>query len=60
VIGQKARDLLFDQIADHAFGLGVEDVQGVGCCRVVGRTLQGQQPYLRAVAVGDHHIVLLG
>ena len=48
---QQVVQFLFDQVADHAFGLGIQDIQRIGLLRLVGVTLQGQQADLRSVAV---------
>ena len=53
-------ELLFEEVADHAFGLRVEDVEGVGGHRLVGGVLQGEEPDLGAVAVGEHDLVVPG
>ena len=48
-------------VADHALGLGAEDVERVRPVELrVGGALQGEQADLRAVAVGDDELVLLG
>ena len=52
--------LLVEQVADLALALGAEHVERVGRDRVVGVALQREQPDLRAVAVGDDHLVLGG
>ena len=57
---QQVAQLLFDHIADHAFGFGAEHVQRVGVLGIVGIALQGQQAHLRAVAVGHHQLVAGG
>ncbi|MCY1438401.1 hypothetical protein D9M71_545970 [compost metagenome] len=57
---QQVAQLLFDHVADHAFGLGAEDVQRVGVGGIIGRALQGQQADLRAVAMGNHQFVAGG
>ena len=48
---------LLDHIPDHALGFRAQDIQRVGLIRLVGRALQGQQPDLRTVAMGDHQVV---
>ena len=57
-IGQQVADLLLDEVADHALGLGAEDVERIGLDVLVGRALQGEQADLRTVAVGDDELVL--
>ena len=52
--------LLDQHVADHALGLGTQHIQGIGRDLGVGAVLQGQQADLRAVAVHQHHVVLLG
>ena len=52
--------LLDQHVADHALGLGAQHIQGIGGDLGVGAVLQGQQADLRAVAVHQHHVVLLG
>lgn len=41
---------LFDQIANHAFGFGVKQIQRIAGAQRLG--LQCQQPYLRSIAMG--------
>lgn len=53
-------ELLFDEVADHALGLGTEDVERVGGDIVVAGRLQRQQPDLRAVAVRNHQLMVDG
>lgn len=49
------------QGADHALGLGAEQVQRVGGAQSgVGRALHGEQADLGAVAVGDDDLVIMG
>jgi hypothetical protein len=57
---QQAPELLLDQVPDHALGAGVEDVKRIRFGTLVGLRLQGEQPYLRPVAVDDHDAVLAG
>ena len=59
--GQGVLERLEEPVADHALGLGPQDVEGVGVGeRGVLGALQGQQPDLGAVAVGDDQIVIAG
>ena len=58
--GQQVAELLLDHVADHALGLGAQHVERIGLVGLVGGALQRQQPDLRAVAVGDHELVLPG
>ena len=58
--GHEVAQLLLDEVADHALGLGAEDVERVGRHLLVGRTLEGQQADLWSVAVGDDQLVLVG
>ena len=60
VRGQNAPQFLLDQVADHALGSGVQDVQRVRLRSRGGLGLQGQQPHLRPVAVHDDEAVLRG
>ena len=60
VRGEHAPQLLLDEVADHALGSRVQDVQGVGFGSSVGLGLQGQQAHLRSVAVHDDEAVLRG
>ena len=57
---QQVAQLLLDQVADHALGLGAEDVERVGLDLLVGGALERQQADLRPVAVRDHELVLRG
>ena len=57
---QRAPQLLLDEVADHALGSRVQDVQGVRLGAAVGLGLQGQQAHLRSVAVHDDEVVLRG
>src|SRR6476469_2589357 len=50
----RVAQLLLEDVADHAFGLRAEDVEGVR------RRLQRQQPDLVTVPVGEDQLVLLG
>ena len=52
-------ELLLEDVADHALGLRAEDVERVRLDLRVRRRLQRQQADLRAVAVGEHQLVLL-
>lgn len=56
-VAQRVLQFLFDQIADHSLGSGVEDIQRKGDFGPVCGLLQGQQADLRAVAVGHHEAV---
>ena len=49
---QPVAQLLLEHVADHALGRGPEDVERVGLLFLVGGGLQGEEPDLRAVAVG--------
>ena len=57
-LGKRARERLLDEIADHAFALGPEQVERVGPRVAVCGSLKRQQPDLRAIAVGQHDVVL--
>ena len=48
---------LLDQIADHSFAFGAQDIERIRAHVLVGRRLQGQQSDLRTVAVGDDDLV---
>ena len=54
---QQVAQLLLDHVADHPLGLGAEDVERVRLDGRVRGALEGQQPDLRAVAVGDDELV---
>ena len=55
---QLVSQLLLDEIADHALGLGAEHVQRVRLDLLVRGALQGQQTDLGSVAVADHEFVV--
>lgn len=48
---QQVAQFLFDQIADHAFGLCAEDIERIGRDFLVGRALRSKQADLRPVAM---------
>ena len=50
--------MLFEQVADHAFALGAEHVERVGCCVVKRLALQREQPDLVPVTVRDDELVV--
>ena len=50
--------LLVEQVADHSLRLGPQHVERVRRDGVVSIALQGEQPDLRAVAVGHDHLVV--
>ena len=52
--------LLLDDVADHPLGLRAEDVERVRLDARVGRLLEGEEPHLRAVAVRDDDLVVVG
>ncbi len=54
---QQAPQFLLDQVADHALGASVQDIQRVRLGLPVGVGLQRQQAHLRPVAVHDHDAV---
>ena len=54
---QQVAKFLFDDVTDHRLGLGAEHVERIRRHRVIRGVLQGQQPDLRAVAVGDDDLV---
>jgi hypothetical protein len=54
---QNAPQFLLDQVADHALGARVQDVQRVRLGACVRFGLQRQQAHLRAVAMHDHDAV---
>ena len=58
--GHEVAQLLLHEVADHALRLGTQDVQRVRRDLRVGGALEGQQPDLRPVAVGDDQLVLDG
>ncbi len=57
--GQQVSQFLLDQVADHPFGLGTQDVERIRRDLVVRGRLQREQPDLRPVAVRDDQLVLL-
>ena len=57
--GEQVPELLLDHVADHPLGLGAEHVEREVLVGLVGRVLEREQPHLRAVAVGDHELVVL-
>ncbi len=57
---QQVADLLLDEVADHALGLGAEDVKRIGLNVPVRGTLEREQPDLRTVAMGNDELVLAG
>jgi len=57
-VGQRIAQLLLEDVADHAFALGVEDVEWPGCRRVRGLVPEREQANLWAVAVGQDDRVL--
>ncbi len=57
---QQVAQLLLDEVADHAFRLGAEDVERVRLDLLVGRALERQEADLWTVAVGDHQLVVRG
>jgi len=58
--GQLARQRLLDYVADHALAFRAEHVERIGRHRAIGQGLQRQEPDLRPVAVGKHHLVFAG
>ena len=58
VLGQDIAKLLLDHVADHALGFGIEHVERVRLHSGESRRFEGEQPYLRTVAVGDDQAVL--
>jgi hypothetical protein len=46
-------EFLFQQIADHPFRLGAQDIQRIGPQPGIGFRLKGQQTHLGTVAVRD-------
>ena len=57
---EQVADLLLDEVADHALGLGAEHVERIGLDVLVGGALQREQADLRAVAVRDDELVVAG
>ena len=55
--GRRVSQLQLDQIADHAFALGTENIERILAILRARIGLQGQQPDLRAVAVCDHQLM---
>ena len=58
--GQTVGQFLLDQVADHAFGFRIQDIQRIGRIRLAGGALLRQQADLWPVAVRDHQFVLTG
>ena len=56
--GEEVAELLLDHVADHPVGLRAQHVEREHAGLLVGRALQRQHPDLRAVAVGDHELML--
>ena len=54
---QPIAELLLDQVADHALGLGAEHVERIHRDRLVRAALEREKPDLRTVAVRDHELV---
>ena len=50
-------DFLFDHVADHALGLGAENIEWEDLVRLVGRALQRKQAHLGTVAVRHDQFV---
>ena len=57
---QQVAELLLQDVADHPLGLRAQDIERVRLDLLVRRALQGEQPDLRAVAVGQHELVIPG
>ncbi|OCX98293.1 MAG: hypothetical protein BCV62_20815 [Pseudomonas sp. K35] len=57
VVIQRILQLLFDDVANHAFGFSPQHIQRIGLVRFVGSALQSQKPHLRAVAMGNDQIM---
>jgi hypothetical protein len=57
---EEVSQLLLDQVPDHPLRLRPEDVERIRLDVLVGGCLEGEQPDLRTVAVGQHHLVVLG
>ena len=60
VAGDHVAELLLEDVADHPLGLRAEDVERVRVDVGVRRRLEGEQPDLGSVAVGEHELVRLG
>jgi hypothetical protein len=56
-VGQARGQFAFDQVTDHAFGFGAQNIEAPVPAGY--RRLQGQQADLGAVVVGDDEIVFL-
>ena len=56
---EQVAELLLDQVADHPFGLRPQQIQRIGLDVLVRRRLQGEETDLRAVAMGQHQLVVL-
>jgi len=55
--GELVAELLLDDVSDHPFGLGAQDVQRRGLRGLgVGHRLEGEEADLRPVAVGDDQL----
>ena len=50
-------ELAFEEVADHALGLGAEHVERIGAHVAERLALEREQPDLRTVAVRDHQLV---
>ena len=58
--GQQVAELLLDHVADHALGLGAQDIERIGLVGLVGGTLEREQADLRAIAMADDQLMLGG
>ena len=58
--GEQVAQFLLDHVADHPLGLGTEHVEGICLHLLVRGALQGEQSDLRAVAVANHQLMLIG
>ena len=57
---EQVAELLLDEVADHALGLGAQDVERVRVDVLVGRRLEREQADLRAVPVRQDELMLGG
>src|SRR5690606_7454596 len=55
---QEVAELLLDDVADHSLGLRAEYVERIWSDVRVRGCLKSQKPDLRAIAVGDHQLVV--
>ncbi len=58
--GPRVRELSLEQVADHPFDLGTEDVERLGANVAVRLALECEQADLRSITVHDHQSARIG